>query len=71
MLLILNLRKTVLLGSTLFLSIMFFGCNEDKLDINATGVLDGTIMDFTSESNLGGAILTTNPPTVSVASFGR
>jgi len=43
-------------------------CNEDKLDINATGILDGTVMDFSSEENLGGAVLTTNPPTVSVAS---
>ena len=43
-------------------------CNEDKLDINATGILDGNVMDFTSEENLGGAVLTTNPPTVSVAS---
>lgn len=43
-------------------------CNEDKLDIHATGILDGTVMDFTSEENLGGVVLTTNPPTVSVAS---
>ncbi|MCK5691578.1 MAG: PD40 domain-containing protein [Bacteroidales bacterium] len=52
------------------LSCAFFlqGCKEDKLDDFATGILDGTVMDFTSEVNLSGAILTTNPPTVSVAS---
>ena len=48
--------------------LLFFGCKEEKLDVYATGVLDGTIMDFTSEENLSGVILTTNPPTVSVAS---
>lgn len=48
--------------------LLIFGCKEEKLDVYATGVLDGTIMDFTSEENLSGAILTTNPPTVSVAS---
>jgi TolB protein len=68
MLLILRFIKRALLGVTLLMSFLFFGCTEDKLDVNATGVLDGTIMDFTSELNLGGAILTTNPPTVSVAS---
>jgi len=53
--------------TTLF-SLSFYGCSEDKLDVYASGVLDGTILDFTSELNLKGAILTTNPPTVSVAS---
>jgi len=66
--LISRLGKTVLIPCTLLMAIFFFGCNEDRLDVNATGVLDGTILDFTSELNLGGAILTTNPPTVSVAS---
>lgn len=68
MLLIFKLKKTILLSCTFLLPIFFFGCSEDKLEVNATGVLDGTIMDFTSELNLSGAILTTNPPTVSVAS---
>lgn len=49
-------------------AISLTSCNEDKLDVNATGILDGTVMDFTSEENLSGAVLTTNPPTVSVAS---
>ena len=30
-------------------ALFFRGCNEDKLEINATGILDGTVMDFTSE----------------------
>jgi len=47
--------------------LLFYGCKEEKLDVYATGILDGTVMDFTSEDNLSGAILTTNPPTVSVA----
>jgi TolB protein len=68
MLLIVRLKKTVLLTGVLLLPILFFGCNEDKLDVNSTGVLDGTLLDFTSEKNLSGAILTTNPPSVSVAS---
>ena len=49
-------------------AITFYGCQEDKLDVYATGILDGNVMDFTSEEYLSGAILTTNPPTVSVAS---
>jgi TolB protein len=52
----------------LSIALVHQGCQEDKLDINATGILDGNVMDFTSEENLSGAILTTNPPTVSVAS---
>jgi TolB protein len=63
-----RLRTGVLLLCTLVLSFSFHGCSEDKLDVYVTGVLDGTILDFTSEKNLNGAILTTNPPTVSVAS---
>jgi TolB protein len=50
------------------IALVFNGCKEDKLDVYATGVLDGNVMDFTSEENLSGAILTTNPPTVSVSS---
>lgn len=61
-------KTTVIVACTLVLALFFYGCNEDKLDVNATGVLDGTLMDFDSEQNLSGAILTTNPPTVSVAS---
>ena len=53
---------------TILFSLSFYGCSEDKLDVYATGILDGNILDFTSEQNLEGAILTTNPPTVSVAS---
>ena len=63
-----KLRSAVLLSCTLMASLFFYGCNEDKLDVYATGILDGTILDFTSEKNLSGAIVTTNPPTVSVAS---
>jgi len=62
-----KLRSTILLLLTI-ITLSFYGCNEDKLDVYATGVLDGTVMDFTSEEDLSGAILTTNPPTVSVAS---
>ncbi len=62
-----RLRSSILLLLSLF-TLTFYGCNEDKLDVYAIGVLDGTVMDFTSEENLSGAILTTNPPTVSVAS---
>ena len=62
------LQSAVLLVLTLFSGFFFHGCNEDKLDINAIGVLDGNIMDYISETNISGAILTTNPPTVSVAS---
>jgi len=68
MLLTFNWKTTGIIACALVLSLFFFGCNEDKLDVNATGVLDGTLMDFDSETNLSGAILTTNPPTVSVAS---
>lgn len=68
MLLIFKRRTTCLLACALVFSLFFYGCNEDKLDVNATGILDGTLMDFDSEKNLSGAILTTNPPTVSVAS---
>ncbi len=53
---------------TLIFALFLQGCAEDKLEITATGVLDGTVMDFTSEETLYGAVLTTNPPTVSVAS---
>lgn len=63
-----RLKTTIILSCTLVLSLFFCGCSEDKLDVYETGMLDGTILDFTSESNLSGAILTTNPPTVSVAS---
>ncbi|TFH23458.1 MAG: hypothetical protein E4H10_12120, partial [Bacteroidia bacterium] len=63
-----RLEPCVLLLCTLVLSLFFYGCNEDKLDVYETGILDGTILDFTSELNLNGVILTTNPPTVSVAS---
>ena len=63
-----RLKTSLLLGCTLILSIFLLGCSEDKLNVYETGILDGTILDFTSELNLSGAILTTNPPTVSVAS---
>lgn len=58
---------SVFLCAILF-SLSFHGCSEDKLDVYATGILDGNVLDFTSEKDLEGAILTTNPPTVSVAS---
>jgi len=63
-----RMRVAILFVCSIVLSLSFPGCNEDKIDVFATGVLDGNVMDFTSESNLEGAILTTNPPTVSVAS---
>lgn len=63
-----KLQSAVLLLFTLATTLFFRGCNEDKLEINATGILDGTVLDFTSDVNLSGAVLTTNPPTVSVAS---
>jgi len=63
-----KLRSAILILFTLFLAAFFQGCSEDKLDVDAIGILDGTVMDFTSEVNLSGAVLTTNPPTVSVAS---
>jgi len=61
-------RTAILILLTLSFGLLFQGCQEDKLDVDAIGILDGTVMDFTSESNLSGAILTTNPPTVSVVS---
>ncbi len=63
-----KLRSAVLILFTLSFALFFQGCKEDKLEVNATGILDGTVMDFTSEENLSGVVLTTNPPTVSVAS---
>ena len=63
-----KIRSAVLILYTLSFALFFQGCNEDKLEVNATGILDGTVMDFTSEVNLSGAVLTTNPPSVSVAS---
>ena len=63
-----KLRSATLILFTLSSALFLQGCNEDKLEVNAIGILDGTIMDFTSEVNLSGAVLTTNPPTVSVAS---
>jgi len=63
-----RMRFAFYLVCTTLFSLSFYGCSEDKLDVYASGVLDGTILDFTSELNLKGAILTTNPPTVSVAS---
>jgi len=63
-----KLWSAVLIPFTLSFVLFFQGCQEDKLEVSATGVLDGTIMDFTSEINLSGAVLTTSPPTVSVAS---
>ena len=63
-----NLRSSILLLPTLFLALCFQGCNEDKLEVFATGILDGNIIDFISKVDIDGAILTTNPPTVSVAS---
>jgi len=56
------------LGICFVLLTLLVSCTEDKVDVNASGVLDGTIMDFLSEQNIYGAILTTNPPTISVAS---
>lgn len=61
-------RSSIIILYSLVILFTLNSCNEDKLDVYATGVLDGTVMDFTSEVNLSGAILTTNPPTVSVAS---
>ncbi len=63
-----NLRTALYFACITLFSISFYGCNEDKLEVYSTGVLDGTILDFTSEVNISGAILTTNPPTISVAS---
>ena len=63
-----RMRFAFFIVCTTLFSFSFYGCSEDKLDVYASGVLDGTILDFTSELNLKGAILTTNPPTVSVAS---
>jgi TolB protein len=63
-----HLRSTILLLLTLSFVLCFQGCKEDKLEVYATGILDGNIKDFTSETDIEGAILTTNPPTVSVAS---
>jgi len=63
-----KLLSAILILFTLTIALILGGCNEDKLDINAIGVLDGTVMDFSSEINLSGAVLTTNPPSVSVAS---
>ena len=62
------MRSAILILLTLSIALFLQGCKEDKLEVYATGILDGTIMDFTSEENLSGAVLTTNPPTVSVAS---
>ncbi len=62
-----KMRDTIFL-SMVIIAISFCGCSEDKMDVAANGILDGTVMDLTSEENLSGAILTTNPPTVSVAS---
>jgi TolB protein len=58
----------VLAAAVIGSAVILQGCTEDKLDVYATGTLDGTVMDFTSEEYLNGVILTTNPPTVSVAS---
>ncbi|MCK4990255.1 MAG: carboxypeptidase-like regulatory domain-containing protein, partial [Bacteroidales bacterium] len=63
-----RMRIAFFIVCTILFSLSFYGCSEDKLDVYATGILDGNILDFTSEQNLEGAILTTNPPTVSVAS---
>jgi TolB protein len=60
--------QTSILLIILIVTLVFYGCTEDKLDVSATGILDGTVMDFTSEENLKGVVLTTNPPTISVAS---
>jgi len=63
-----DLRSSILLLLTLSFALCFQGCKEDKLEVYATGILDGNIMDFTSQVDIDGAIFTTNPPTVSVAS---
>ena len=64
-----NLRRISAIFLLLSLvAISMTSCNEDKLDVNAIGILDGTVMDFTSEENVSGVVLTTNPPTISVAS---
>lgn len=63
-----KLRSAVPILFILSFSLIFQGCQEDKIDVDAIGILDGTVMDFISETNIDGAVLTTNPPTVSVAS---
>ena len=63
-----KLRSGILILFALSIALFFQGCNEDKLEVNATGILDGTVLDFTSDVNISGTILTTNPPTVSVVS---
>lgn len=63
-----RMRFAFFIVCTTLFSLSFYGCSEDKLDVYATGILDGNILDFTSDKNIEGAILTTNPPTVSVAS---
>ena len=63
-----RMRSAFYIVCTTLFTLSFFGCSEDKLDVYATGILDGNILDFTSDKNIEGAILTTNPPTVSVAS---
>jgi len=63
-----RMRSAFFIVCTTLFTLSFFGCSEDKLDVYATGILDGNILDFTSDKNIEGAILTTNPPTVSVAS---
>jgi TolB protein len=63
-----KLRFAILMLLSLSFALLFQACKEDKLEVYATGILDGTVMDFTSDINLSGAILTTNPPTVSVVS---
>lgn len=62
------LRNKAVLAALSLILFFAFSCSEEKIDIDASGTLEGTVLDFTSEINLQGAILTTNPPTVSVAS---
>lgn len=63
-----KLRSAILILFTLSTALFFQGCKEEKLEVDAIGILDGTVLDFTSEENLSGAVLTTSPATVSVAS---
>ncbi len=60
--------KTIKWMSCIFLTLLFLGCEEDKIDINKFGGLSGIVLNGEDYSPLSGVLITTSPATSTVMS---
>lgn len=60
--------KTIKWISCIFLTLLFLGCEEDKIDIDKFGALSGIVFNGEDYSPLSGVLITTSPATSTVMS---